>query len=410
MSGRGAVRNRRTRTRHRVPALIVGLDCITGLQTARLLSARGIPVYGIAADPGHFACHSRSVTEVIAGEVSGPQLLTTLDRMASRWDEPPVLLPCTDAGVETLAMAGEVAGYRTALPPAATVRRLLSKDGFARHAAAHGLPVPTTIVVRDADDVARAAELRYPCVVKPSVKTGAWEQAAGGKVVVVDSPADWLALHARVTASTPTMIVQEWVPGGDDQLISCNWYVARDGTTVTFVARKLRQWPVQRGTSSLGESVHDPEMLELTTSLLASVDYRGLGYLEIKRDPRSGRSVIIEPNVGRPTGRSALAEACGVELLASMYADALGLALPPVRSQRNGVKWVYLRHDLQSAAAAIRSGDLTFRGWWASLQGPRVYAVLAWRDPIPFLLDWRRSARRLTTRTCADTPALEVAA
>ena len=40
-----------------------------------------------------------------------------------------------------------------------------------------------------------------------------------------------------------------------------------------------------------------------------------LGYVEAKRDVRTGRHYLIEPNIGRPTGRSAIAEAGGVELL-----------------------------------------------------------------------------------------------
>lgn len=376
------------------PALVIGADCITGLQTTRILAARGVPVLGLAADPAHFCCRTRAAQAVIATETSGDGLLETLERLAPRWPRPPVLIPCTDDSVATL-VRHTPRGYRTALPPAETVDRLAPKDGFATHAAAHGLPIPPTIVVRDRDDARVVAELRFPCVVKPSMKTPAWEEAVGGKVVVVDSYHGWEDLYRRTADLVDGMVVQEWVPGGDDRMVTSNWYTARDGTTITFVSRKIRQWPVHSGTGSLAGSVLDEEMLDLTAALLATVEYRGLGYLEIKRDQVTGRSLIIEPNVGRPTGRSALAEACGTELLMTMYADALDLPLPPVGPQREGVKWMYVRHDLQSAAAAMAAGELTVRAWWRSVSGPRVYAVFSWRDPVPFVADWGRSVRRL---------------
>ena len=68
--------------------------------------------------------------------------------------------------------------------------------------------------------------------------------------------------------------------------------------------------------------------------LFESVDYRGLGYVEIKRDTRSDMYAIIEANIGRPTGHSAIAERGGVELLFTAYADAVGLPLPSAREQR----------------------------------------------------------------------------
>lgn len=70
----------------------------------------------------------------------------------------------------------------------------------------------------------------------------------------------------------------------------------------------------------------------------------------MKRDPETGRQYAIEANVGRPTGRSAIAEAGGVELLHTMYCDVAGLPLPNGRTQTyKGTKWIDVRHDLQSA-------------------------------------------------------------
>jgi hypothetical protein len=68
------------------------------------------------------------------------------------------------------------------------------------------------------------------------------------------------------------------------------------------------------------------------------------------------------------------------------------------------VKWIYWRHDLQSAIVHARRGELGFAGWLRSVRGPKTEAVASLHDPVPFLADLvhavgvigRRVARRTT--------------
>src|SRR5690606_3516612 len=121
-----------------------------------------------------------------------------------------------------------------------------------------------------------------------------------------------------------------------------NAYFAEHGEPlVTLTTRKLRQWPPTGGQACLSVEVDDEAVRAATIQLFRKVRHRGLGYLEMKRDARTGEYLIIEPNIGRPTGRSATAEAAGVELLHTMYCDALGLPLPAARTQTyRGTKWI----------------------------------------------------------------------
>jgi predicted ATP-grasp superfamily ATP-dependent carboligase len=108
----------------------------------------------------------------------------------------------------------------------------------------------------------------------------------------------------------------------------------------------------------------------------------------MKRDSRTGAMMIIEPNVGRPTGRSAIAEGGGVELVYTAYCDAAGLPLPAARTQQYvGTTWLDVRRDMQAAAVGMRRGELTPREWLTSLRGPRTHAIWSSRDPRPFATD-----------------------
>ena len=194
------------------------------------------------------------------------------------------------------------------------------------------------------------------------------------------------------------VLVQEWVEGGDDHLYSFNGYFDASGQPLaTFIARKVRQWPPHTGMSSLGVECRNDVVLETALRLFAAVPYRGFAYLEMKRDARTGQHYAIEANIGRPTGRSPIAEAGGVELHYTAYCDALGLPLPTARVQRYGrAKWIYFARDAASAWYYHRNGQITLRKWLRSLRGVKTDAVFSWRDPLPFVLDsWSGLARMI---------------
>ena len=382
-------------------AVVVGLDCITGLQTARILADRGIRVIGVASNPHHFACRTRACRQVVVADTAGDELIPALERLGATLDARAVLFPCTDQSVMQLSRHREAleSSYHVVLAEHRLVELLMDKVRFTRYAQEQELALPPTRFVSSAADARRAAdELRFPVVVKPALKTSLWQQQKLAKVYRAARPARLMALFDELSPWTDELIVQEWIDGTDADLYSCNCYFGADGAPVAaFVARKLRQWPPGAGTSSLGEEVRNDEVLEETLRLFQALGYRGLGYVEFKRDERTGRSYIIEPNVGRPTGRSAIAEAGGVELLYAMYRDAIGASLPSARVQQyTGVKWMYFRHDLQSALVHLVRGKLTPAEWRRSWSGPKVDAVWSRSDPAPFFWDWWQTLTRLS--------------
>ena len=380
-------------------AIVIGLDCPTGLQTARILAGRGVRVIGIARNPRHPCARTNACERVVASDTSGPQLVETLRRIGPTLDAAAVLVPCTDMSVLlTSRHRGELAPrFHVLLPDPDVVEMLVDKACFYAFAQREGLPLPPTFLLRSRDEaVAAARTLRFPAVLKPTVKTPEWERHTSAKVFQVTSGDELLRLYDRCAAWSDTLIAQEWIAGGDTDHYTCNAYFGAGGEPLaTLTTRKLRQWPPTGGQACLSVEVEDAAVLALTVRLFRMVRHRGLGYLEVKRDARTGEYLIIEPNVGRPTGRSATAEAAGVELLHTMYCDALGRPLPANRAQTfRGTKWIYLRRDLQAALHQWMRGELTVRAWLASWRGPMVEALFSWRDPVPF---WADIGRTLAT-------------
>lgn len=384
------------------PAVVLGLDSMQGLQTARTLAWRGVPVVGVVSDGRHYGARTNVCEQVVVAR-NRTELFEFLERFGASSPTKPVLVPCQDSRVATISRAREQLSrwYRFVLPSEEAVELLMDKTTFYPYAAERGFPIPQTFLIRSQEDAHdAAARLRYPAVIKPGFRTTRWTEVTSEKAFKVATPAELLAAHSRVAAAAEVLIAQEWIPGEVSDLYSCNCYFSTEGELLaTFVAKKLRQWPRDTGQSSMGVEVRDDEVLDMAIRLLRSVSYRGLGYVEMKRDLRDGSLVIVEPNVGRPTGRSAIAEAGGVELHLTMYCDAAGLALPEHRTQHyGGAKWIHLRRDLMSAAQAVRAGDLGVGEWLASIRGVRADAVLSWRDPRPFLAEINLAAGQVMAR------------
>lgn len=383
-------------------AIIIGLESIVGLQTARILKRRGVPVTAVTDDPSSFCCRTNVCERIITAPEGSDGLIDVLESLAHDLGEKAVLFPCTDMSVLHISrnrhrLEGD---YHMLLPSAEVVEMLVDKISFYRYAEENGFSVPKTVFVRGRTDAERAAQqLNFPCILKPPTKTPEWLSQAKVGVYKIDNAEGFLPLYDICKDWAETLMIQEWIGGSDANLYSCNCYFdANSKPLVTFVARKLRQWPPEAGTSSLGEECRNDVVLNESMRLFSSVAYRGLGYIEFKQDTRTGNHYIIEPNIGRPTGRSAIAEAGGVELIYTTYCDAVGYPLPPNLEQQYGnAKWIYWRRDFQAALYYWRRGDLSLKEWWRSWRGKKWSAVFSWTDPVPFFADLIRVARLLVS-------------
>jgi D-aspartate ligase len=391
--------------RWRQPAVVVtNLEGFVGFQTARLMRRHGVPVVALSDRPRDPLSRTRSVEAVFDAGPDGADTTRVLGEIERLFPLRPVLVPCSDIAVAAASAARETLDYHLVLPDHDVIELLTDKPRFLDHALANDIPVSPFRVLRSRSDAeAVAAALRYPVVMKPYRGTMAWNDRVGQKAVRLFEADQLLETWDRAAPDYP-VLVQEWIEGGDDHLYSFNGYFDASGRPLaTFIARKVRQWPPHTGMSSFGVECRNDVVLETALRLFASVPYRGFAYLEMKRDARTGQHFAIEANIGRPTGRSPIAEAGGVELHYTAYCDALGLPLPAARTQRYGrAKWMYFARDAASAWYYHQRGEITLGTWLRSLQGVKADAIFSWRDPLPFILDSWRGLLRIVRREPFD--------
>lgn len=372
------------------PVVMVGIDSVQGLQVARIFAAHGIEVIGVASSSDHYSCKTRVCSRIIYGDTGADALADILVELAEQLGERAVLVPCQDKNVLMVSrMRSRLEPtYHLMLPSHEVVETLIDKTRFYEHAKRTGLPVPGTAVLRSrADAVAAAETFVFPVVLKPHYRSVRWTRHTKTKAIKVETADDLIAAYDHHGTWAESLVAQQYIGGTDADLYTCNVVFDRRSRPVaSFVSRKIRQWPPGLGQGCSAVSYVDHEVEKAAVEFYEQTGLVGFGYLELKRDPESGRLYAIEPNVGRPTGRSALAEACGVELHLSLYCAAIG-AEPPARRMQTGegVKWVHELRDLQSAVHYMRQGRLSLREWFSSLRGRKVGAILSWRDPVPFL-------------------------
>jgi predicted ATP-grasp superfamily ATP-dependent carboligase len=314
-----------------------------------------------------------------------------------------VLFPCTDKTVLLISEHRKQLQewYHIQMPDPDVVEMLVDKIRFHFYACANELPIPKSFVINCREDAeCSAKELTFPCVLKPNLKTAVWEQNTSEKAYKVSNATELLTLFDSCSAWCEGLIVQEWIEGTDADIYTCNCYFsANSEPVVTFVSRKLRQWPPRTGSASLCEECRNDVVLQETIRLFRDLRFHGQGEVEMKRDSRTGRYFVTEANVGRTTSISAMAEAGGVELLYAAYCDAVGIPLPGKLEQRyESVKWIYLRQDIRSALFYWRRGELTLKEWWWSLRGRKAEAVFSWKETGPFWRDLSESLFRALRR------------
>jgi len=341
---------------------------------------------------------TRVCQQILFTNTSNGELVTLLIKIGLKLDQKAVLYPCEDKNVMVVSRNREKLSrlYHIVLPDKHIVEMLMDKVQFYKYAQQNGFPIPRTFFIENHRDAKMAAqELNFPCVMKPAHRTSEWEQNTTLKAFKVENVESFWEVYDRYHQWTKFFIAQEWIEGDDQTLYSCNCYFNKEGKPVaTFIARKIRQWPPRTGQSSLGVECKSPEVLNECLRLFKKVNFKGLGYIEFKKDVRTGKYFIIEPNIGRPTGRSAIAEAGGVDLLYAMYCDVLNRELPKNLQQKYiGVKWIHLRRDFQSALYYWRNGELSIKDWIRSWKGPKAFAVFSTSDPLPFLGDIYRSIK-----------------
>jgi len=369
---------------------------------------------------GHAVCVAAPTRVSLAGVSRGvqPRRLTTdpltdpaayaaeVGRIAQQ-EGSELLLPMTDPAVEAVLehAATLPAGVALPFPDLATYRAASDKAHVLELARACGFGVPETRFIATPRDVPEAvSDACFPAIVKPHRSVVAVGRSR--RKVAVTPVADSAACHralAALPASAFPVLLQQRIAGIGEGFFALRW----GGRAVAmFAHRRLREKPPAGGVSVYRESIALQEgLVGAGLRLLEALDWRGVAMIECKREPATGRHVIMEVN-GRFWGSLQLAIDAGVDFPSLLVRCAAGETVPECRQYRVGIRsrwwWgdvdhLYLRFRRSRAELQLDNGA-----------GSRLQALLdflrvrpgrdraevwRWRDPAPFVvetLQWLR--------------------
>ena len=373
-------------------AVVVEVGWVNGLAAVRSLGRRGVRVVAVDHRPWALGLRSRFAERALGPEPVDDErgFVRFLGELAEGFDEPAPIFPTHDEHLNAIARNAETLAeaYRFPFPPWDVLERVQLKRHQLETADAVGVPVPRTFHPTSAAD-ARAAgdELGYPVFVKPSNPI-AFKRHYRRQAFRCESWPELEAAYARMAAFEP--MVQEFVPGGDEELYTLGSYIGADGTPLgLFCGRKLRQTLPFMGSCRVGESLWVDEVVEDGLRLLDRLGFHGISQVEFKRDPRDGRYKLIEVNP-RLWQWHGLASACGVDLPWIAYCDLLGRRPAPVRMADARKRW----------AISFMAGSSH-----ALQRPPYVDGVIALDDPLPGVTQLVRAARRVGERAGVRLPA-----
>jgi predicted ATP-grasp superfamily ATP-dependent carboligase len=356
-------------------ALVLDVGFVNGLAAVRSLGRAGVAVLAVDHRPSALGLRSRLGLPVLAPDPGNDEAayVEFLAQLGAELDAAAVVFPTHDEPLNAVSRARAQLGdgFHYPFPGAATVGALGSKREQLERAIGAGVDVPATAHPTSAREAqTAAASIGYPVLVKPADPVG-FKQRHRRQAFRCASPAELDEAYGLAEPFAP--MIQEFVPGGDEELYTLGSYLDAAGQPLgVFSGRKLLQTPPGIGTCRIGEALWVDAVVDRGLALLAAFAYTGISQVEFKRDPRDGRYKLMEVNA-RLWQWHGLAGACGVDVPLIAFRDLTGGTVPagtsqgvrrrwaialmprerPVLVRPPGVEAVWARDDLRPAAVHL---------------------------------------------------------
>jgi predicted ATP-grasp superfamily ATP-dependent carboligase len=354
-------------------AVVVDVRWVNGLAAIRSLGRLGVPVVALAHRAGALGFRSRYARGLVCPDPFADEAgyVAFLAELGESFEAPAPVFPTHDEFLNAIARNADALGgrYLHPFPDWELLEKIQDKAWQLEQAERLGIPAPRT-AEEPADD------LTFPVLVKPRDPVG-FRREFRRQAFRCEDPETLAADFERARPYRP--LVQEFVPGGDEELYTLGSYLDATGEALgLFSGRKLLQTPPGVGSCRIGESVWVDQVVEQGLTLLRGIGFRGLSQVEFKRDARDGRYKLMEINP-RLWQWHGLAAATGVDLTRIAYLDLIGEPPPPARMNGDGRRW----------AITLAPGERP-----AFPRPPYVDGVFARDDPRPALANLARVVRR----------------
>lgn len=292
-----------------------------------------------------------------------------------------MLLPMEDETVALFSKHRSELSKLTYLPVPSyeKLRFAQNKENVLKLAEKKGIPIPKTYFIQHSSMLNDLKdELPYPVVIKPKNSAG----AVG--VSYPRNPEELMRQYAIIHRRFPYPLIQELIPRHGTGYGASFLMDEKGHVKASFVHKRLREYPVTGGASTLRESVRQDDVLQMAHTLLKSLDWFGVAMVEFKMDPRDNTPKLMEINP-RFWGSLYLAVIAGVNFPYLLYRMSRGEEIAPVEHYPIGKKcrWLLPGDMLHFISNSKRRRLLPeFFNFWDK---HTAYDILSVKDPLPTL-------------------------
>jgi len=390
-------------TRHTsLPVLVLQMQHHGALGAMRSLGRLGVPMYGVHPTHRPVASYSKYCRKVFALDLDETPAEESVDRLmdiARGIGSKPLLVATNDESALFVARnAAQLQdGFLFPANPIDVVWTLYNKKAMYLLARRLSIPTPATIFPESRKDVLGFGErAQFPVMLKASdnIRTS---RRAGKKMALARSKDELIGhYHAMEDGSHPSLMIQEYIPGGDDSVWMLNGYFDEHSECLFSVtAKKIHQTPVYTGMTALGVCLPNPAIESATKTLVKAVGYKGILDIGYRYDARDGSYKLLDVNPRLGATFRLFVAHNGMDVTRAEYFHFTGQPIP-VSNLCAGRKWILEDADLVSCVEYYRDGVLSVRKWLGSYRGIQECAWYAADDIRPFLrMCWLFSMRVL---------------
>lgn len=267
---------------------------------------------------------------------------------------------------------------RLVLPPKLSYEAASDKSKSVLLAECSGVPTPLTFHPKNLEEISQISDqLTYPVVIKPRFSSGS------RGIQLIRSSEQLIKEYPLVHQRYPYPLIQEFIPPGE-RFDVCLLYDNEGELKASFVQKELRHFPIDRGPSTMQESVIRPDLIKLSLDIMENTPWCGVVELEYMIDPRDGipKFMEINPRFWNSLQTSILA---GIDFPWLLYQIASGVKIDESFEYRVGVR---CRSLLPSDILHYISNPHRFSlepSFWSGASLGGYDDILSLKDPKPTL-------------------------
>jgi len=375
-----------------------------GHAIARSLGRIGVRVYGIHADPKSPAARSRYWQQNIFRDLTKTPPDESVDyllQFSREIGERTILIPTDDYSCLFVADHAEKLKQGFLFPdqPAGLARSLSCKETMYLLCKQYSVPTPDTAFPRSRDDVIEYLKTAtFPIMLK-GIDTVALLRSAGTRMVRVEDEKTLLKFYDEMEIpGARNLMLQTYIPGSSEMVWMFNGYFDdRSECLFAITGKKIRQYPANKGVTSLGICIANDDVVRVTKNFMKSIGYRGILDIGYKYDSRDKQYKLLDVNPRIGTTFRLFVDTNDLDAARVLYCDLTGQQVVPGMI-REGRKWVVENFDAISSVQYLRNDAAGISGWVRSFRGLEETAWFASDDLRPFLAMVWHSLRWLLRR------------